>query len=76
VGTVQTSHLWYSVAFSTAFNSPPIVLTQCQTLNGGQAVVTRQRQGTSSGFQVRLQEEEGNDGTHAVETLGYVAVAP
>ena len=76
VGVVQTDHLWQDVFFSASFTSNPITLSQSQTVNGGQAVVTRQRNGTSAGFQVRLQEEERNDDSHYVEAIGYFAIAP
>jgi hypothetical protein len=45
-----------------------------QTYHGSQAVVTRERNISESGFEVRLQEEEANDGVHANETIGYVAL--
>jgi len=74
-GIVQTDHSWANVFFSATFGASPVTLSQSQTINGGQAVITRQRNGTSTGFEVRLQEEESN-GWHFVETIGYVAVAP
>lgn len=76
VGLVETDHQWKNIVLSGGFSSTPIMLSQCQTYYGGQAVVTRQRNGTNSGFQVRLQEEEGNDGGHLLEMIGYVAVGP
>ena len=50
------------------------MLSRCQTVAGGQAVVTRERNVSTSSFDVRLQEEEANDGWHATEVVGYVAV--
>ena len=76
VGVAQTDHSWTNVSFSSSFSVAPVTLSQSQTFNGGQAVITRQRNGTTSGFEVRLQEEEGNDDWHFVETVGYVAVTP
>jgi lysophospholipase L1-like esterase len=75
-GTVEADHQWKDIVFAASFNSSPITLSQCQTYRGGQAVVTRQRRGSRDGLQVRLQEEEGNDGTHMTETVGYVAIEP
>jgi hypothetical protein len=75
-GVVQSNHLWVNALLSSPFTSSPVILSQSQTTNGGQAVITRQRNITSTGFEVRLQEEEGNDGWHQVETIGYVAVSP
>ena len=76
VGVAQTDHSWTNVSFSSSFSVAPVTLNQSQTFNGGQAVITRQRNSTTSGFEVRLQEEEGNDNRHFVETVGYVAVTP
>ncbi|MHC4073503.1 MAG: hypothetical protein ACYTGS_15940, partial [Planctomycetota bacterium] len=76
IGTVEAQHVFETVSFNQSFSQTPVILSQSQTCNGGQPVVTRQRNATTSGFEVRLQEEEGNDGTHAVETIGYIAIEP
>jgi hypothetical protein len=75
-GVIQSDHLWVNVLLSSPFSAVPVILSQSQTTNGGQAVITRQRNITSTDFEVRLQEEEGNDGWHFMETIGYVAVSP
>ena len=74
-GVVQANHLWVSALLSLPLNSRPVIISQSQTANGEQAVITRQRNITSTGFDVRLQEEEGNDGWHQLETIGYIAVS-
>ena len=76
VGVVETDHSWKNVLFSNTFATNPATFSQSQTINGVQAVITRQRNATRAGFEVRLQEEEGNDNWHLVETIGYVAVTP
>ena len=73
-GVVDTDHNWASVSFELNFNSIPVVISHCQTYNGNQAVVTRQKEGTTEGFHVRLQEEEANDDAHKVEKIGYIAI--
>ena len=73
-GHCTTNHTWEVVDLGIGHASPPIVLTACQTHNGPQAVVTRERSITPSQFEVRLQEEEANDGIHAMETVGFVAI--
>lgn len=73
VGATTANHNWTGVGFED-IGGHPTVFTQSQTYKGSQAVVTRHRNIKSSGFQVRLQEEEGNDGVHAVETVGYLAI--
>lgn len=74
-GTVVTDENWVSVTFTQSFSSKPVTLTQCQTRNGGDPVVTRVKDLTESGFKVRLQEEEA-EGPHTYETIGYIAIEP
>jgi len=74
-GTVETTSSWTSVGLSNSFSSAPVVLSASQTHNGYQAIVTRNRNVSTSGFGVKLQEEEAN-GWHKTETVGYVAVEP
>jgi hypothetical protein len=73
-GKIETDHNWVPVQFGSAFASSPVVLSHCQTYNGNQAVVTRNRNISGSGFDIRLQEEEANDGIHLKEIIGYVAL--
>lgn len=73
-GKVSVNQDFKRVDFTNEFDSAPVVLTQSQSYNGGQAVVTRQRNFDSKGFEVRLQEEEKSNGIHAYEDVGYVAV--
>ena len=59
----------------TGFDSPPTVLSQVQTFNESDWVTTRTQGQSSSSFQVALQEEEArNGGSHAVETIGWLAI--
>ena len=55
------------------FSETPVVLSQTQTFGSGDAIVTRQEQITTTGFRVRVQEEE-SDTIHATETVGYIAI--
>jgi hypothetical protein len=75
-GTIDVDHNFTEVAFNQTFAAAPMVLTQAQTFFGSAAVVTRQRDTHVGGFQVKVQEEEGNDGSHDLETVGYIAIAP
>ncbi len=75
-GTLTADHNFRSVSFAQAFASTPVIVSQVQSYNGGSAVVTRQRAKSAYGFDVRVQEEEANDGIHVVETVGYLAVQP
>jgi len=76
VGTLETNHQWGSATFPLSFDGAPVVFTQSQTYHGTQPVTTRNRDVGRSGFDVRIQEEEGLDGTHARERIGYVALEP
>ncbi|MEM7350279.1 MAG: H-type lectin domain-containing protein, partial [Acidobacteriota bacterium] len=75
-GSVNINHNWTTVNFNQSFSVAPIVVAQVASFAGNQAVVTRVRNVSTSSFQVRLQEEEGNDGTHAVERVDWIAVEP
>jgi hypothetical protein len=73
-GFVEADHNFVPVAFIQMFAYAPVVLTQAQTVFGSAAVVTRQRSIDPAGFEVKVQEEEGGNGSHAMETLGYIAM--
>ncbi|MEL7370585.1 MAG: CARDB domain-containing protein, partial [Myxococcota bacterium] len=72
--TTDTTDAWTTVSFSTPFASPPVLLTGVMSDNDSTPVVVRVRNLTASGFEVRVQEEEGQDGTHASETVAFVAM--
>ena len=79
VGTLQTDNLtsdgFVRVDFSRAFDTTPIVLTQVQTDNGVDWVVTRTRDISQRGFEVAMQESEAKNGSHHLtETIGWLAV--
>jgi len=71
--TVDETMNWQSVSFGVDFGSAPVVISQSQTVNGGQAIVTRNQAVSRSGFETTIQEE-GAEGGHVQETLGYLAV--
>jgi len=73
-GTVSVDHNFGSVSFPSAFAAAPAVLVQTSTRNGASAVTERLKSIAAAGFEVRVQEEEGQDGDHAVETVGWIAV--
>jgi len=63
-----------SISFERSFPGTPIAITQVQTNNDSDFVVTRQDGGNGSDVFVSLQEPEGHDGNHGTERVGYVAV--
>jgi hypothetical protein len=75
-GTTTATDSFTTVSLDTAFDNP-VLLTQSQTRNDSEYIVTRNQIRTGSGvgeFDVRVQEEEGAGGTHAAETIGYVVI--
>ncbi len=59
----------------TGFDGTPTVLSQVQTFNGRDWVTTRTQGQSSNSFQVAMQEEEArNNGGHATETIGWLAI--
>jgi hypothetical protein len=77
VGWVEdANHVWRYVPLSGEFFDIPVVLSQSQTYNGADPIVTRQRSVGTVGFEVRLQEEEGRNGWHPFERTGFIAVEP
>ena len=72
----NTSHLWKYVKFPIHFDSPPLVFAQLTSDNDGAAVVLQTRYISTSGFEVRLREEEAADNLHGGESVSWVAVEP
>ena len=78
-GTIDSNKLspqgFESVDFNGTFDATPSVLSQVQTSNGGDYVATRQKDATTTGFSLTMQEEEAkNGGGHVVETVGWIAI--
>ena len=67
------NHRWEGVDFGHEFDAAPIVLSQATTFAGGDTIVTRQRDVSSTGFSVRLQEEEAR-GSHVDEEVSWIAI--
>jgi subtilisin len=72
-GTTSTGTSFTEVQFGQAFGSTPVVLSQAQTFDGNHPIVTRNRNLSTGGFEVKVQEEEA-EGWHATESVGYLAV--
>ena len=73
VGTTQGDDGWTTVGFNGPVGPSPILVSRAQTHNGDNEIITRHRNVSASGAEVRLQEEQGRDGSHTSETIGYVA---
>lgn len=75
VGRVEIDDTFTSVSFDQSFSTTPVVFTQSQTRRGWDPIVTRQRNVSSAGMEVRLQEEE-TGGAHVNEIVGFIALEP
>lgn len=79
-GTIDTNHLprqgFEQVRYTADFGAQaPVTLSQVQSYNGHSYVTTRQKAADADGFQLALEEEEaGNAGGHAAETVGWIAM--
>jgi hypothetical protein len=72
----RITNVWETISFSTAFASEPIVFSQVQTYNDAHWVKTRQRNTTTSSFELALEEEEGKSIPHGLETIAWLAIEP
>ncbi|WP_158547405.1 M10 family metallopeptidase C-terminal domain-containing protein [Rhodovulum sp. 12E13] len=72
-GSASADHGWTEVTHG-AMGATPVVLAQIVTWNGPQAATARLRDVTETGFRVTVQEEEGNDGLHAVEEIDWIVI--
>ncbi|MAO26590.1 Hint domain-containing protein [Roseovarius sp.] len=75
-GTTSANHTNSAVSLTGSFTQPPVVLTSVMSNNDTTTVDSDPLNITSSGFNVRLQEEEGQDGSHAFEDVGWIAIQP
>lgn len=60
--------------FAEAFTAAPVVLAQVATTAETSAVIERIYNVTTSGFTLKLDEEEAANQTHAAETVHYLAI--
>jgi hypothetical protein len=69
-----SSAAFQQVSFDTArFDDTPAVVSQVQTSNEADWVMTRQSDASDSGFRIAMQEDGASDRAHVQETLGWVA---
>ncbi len=75
-GNATRNHQWATVNFANAFSggAAPVVLTQAVTVNDPVAIVPRVRNVSTSGFSVKLQEEQAANRVHGNETLSWIAI--
>jgi hypothetical protein len=75
-GELNVATAQQPVAFGATFGAPPALFAAIETYYGDHPVITRIQDRSASGFQIRLFEEEGGDGNHTGETVGWIAISP
>ena len=73
-GTTLADESNTGVTLEGDFDDPPVVLTSVMSENDTTTVDSDPLGISATGFNVRLQEEEGEDGNHANETVGWIAI--
>ncbi|KIC41891.1 hypothetical protein RA27_00255 [Ruegeria sp. ANG-R] len=77
-GTVSVAQTgpdqWHSVSFSAAISDAVVVLGPVTNVDGD-PVTTRVRNVTDTGFEFQIDEWDYLDGTHGLESLGWLAVS-
>lgn len=73
-GFAEVTHNWAEVRFHEDFTSSVVLLTGVASYNGTQACITRTRNLSWSGFQLKVQEEEASDDIHLPETIAWIAI--
>nr|WP_320010684.1 PKD domain-containing protein [uncultured Desulfobulbus sp.] len=74
-GMVQDS--WKNLAFTNVYSTPPLLLADMQTCNSTEPSSLRMQSLSSSGVEVKIEEEQSKDAevAHVEETVGYIALA-
>jgi len=72
-GEVTLDHNWVRVDFDQAFVDPIVVVSPLSS-NGYDPAVVRMRNIGCNGFELRIQEWDYDDGSHASETVGFLVV--
>ena len=75
-GHTNTDDSTSSVDLEGDFDGPPVVMTSVMSNNDTTTVDSDGFNITADGFDLSLQEEEGQDGSHALENVGWIAIEP
>ena len=70
----NVDHIWTTITFPEPFNNVPVVLSQVTSANGNEAVETRMRNISTTGFEVKLQEQQSGNNNVATEEVSWVAI--
>ncbi len=74
----QVSHAWYNGSFKQSFTRAPLLLIDMQTTSNIDTSALRVQEIASTGFQVKVEEEQSRDKEviHPAETVGFFAINP
>ena len=72
----RVTHLWKYVKFPVQFDAPPLLFAQVATQHDPTPVVVQTRYITTTGFEMRLREEEAEDQLHGAESVSWMAIEP
>ena len=74
-GIASVNHLWKNISLEAAdFSDTPTLFAQCVSAAEKDPVVSRVRNVSSAGAQLRLQESEADDQAHTTEQVALVAI--
>lgn len=73
-GTTVADHTNTAVGLTGGFVDPPVVVTSVMSNNDAIAVDSDPLNISAGGFNLRLEEEEAQDGVHGAETVGWIAI--
>ncbi len=65
---------WKYIPFPVNFTNPPIVFSQVVSANENDAAVTMQRNVSTEGFEIALNEQEATDMVHLPEQVAWLAM--
>ena len=74
--TTDATGTFVGIDYTTPFSTDPVVVTAVTTYHGGDAVTTRVRNISASGFETGMIEQESNAHRHVAEAIDYVAIEP
>ncbi|MFZ0728271.1 MAG: MopE-related protein [Desulfobacterales bacterium] len=72
-GEIQADHQWQTVRLNRTFTAP-VVIVNAISYTDKDPAVTRVRNVTGSGFEMRIQEWDYLDGRHSIERVNYIVI--
>ncbi len=76
IGVSAHERIWPQSIHSQAFQAVPVVLTAVSSVNEAEAVITQVRNISTTGFELRMQEQERHAQVYAAETVDDIAREP